>query len=403
MLAEIAGIGYRKRTRMPDWLSIHEPVLVNTIGHCAGVVIFGILLYYFLLNWRRAREERSSLPVLAAVLAMLWNLGSLVALATGPGSGWLADAIVAASFSVLSLLPAVLLHISLESRHRALWMSGYLLSLFAVALHIGDALTGAPLFHYAALLVVTLGFTGLTAISVFLDLREKNPAAGSRLAGAMALFLFAISFVHFGSEHGQRVWSGEIALHHAGIPLALLVILQDYRFLLLDAFLRFIVNASLTVAALLLAIRVIQSGDLSRHLEGPFDAGLLFVSACLLLTLFVYVRNRTQAFLTRAIFLRSNIDGPLSELQLLSRASHSELEYLRQAADIIADFLRTSRFDLTDERPLRTKKWRDPGVGHGPGKTGRCLYGSRQSCPCASDAATHGISCLAPVRGGAAT
>ena len=97
---------------MPDWLSIHEPVLVNTIGHCAGAVIFGILLYFFLVNWRRTREKRSSLPVLATILAMLWNLGSLVALATGPGSGMVPDVIVAASFSVLSLLPAVLLHIS---------------------------------------------------------------------------------------------------------------------------------------------------------------------------------------------------------------------------------------------------------------------------------------------------
>ena len=67
---------------MPDWISIHEPVLVNTIGHCAGTVIFGILLYLLLVNWRRAREERSSLPPTAAALAMLWNLGSLVALAS---------------------------------------------------------------------------------------------------------------------------------------------------------------------------------------------------------------------------------------------------------------------------------------------------------------------------------
>jgi hypothetical protein len=338
---------------MPDWLSIHEPVLVNTIGHCAGAVIFGILLYFFLVNWRRTREKRSTLPVLATILAMLWNLGSLVALATGPGSGMVPGVIVAASFSVLSLLPAVLLHISLGSRHRALWVGGYLLSAIAVALHIVDLVTQAPRFHYAALLVVTLGFTGLTAISVSLDLREKNPAAGSRLAAAMALFLFAISFVHFGSENGQHAWSGEIAFHHAGIPLALLVILQDYRFLLLDALLRFIVNASLTVAALLLAIRVMQSGDLSRHFQNPFDAGLLFVSACLSLTLFVYVRNRTQSFLTRAIFLRSNIDGALGELQHLSRASQNETEYLRHAAGTIAGFLRTARFELTGNRVFR--------------------------------------------------
>src|ERR1700733_15192909 len=117
---------------MPDWLSIHEPVLVNTIGHCAGAVVFGMLLYFFLVNWRRNREGRSGLPVLAASLAMLWNLGSLVALATGPSGGPAADIIVAASFSVLSLLPAVLLQISLQSDYGPLCATGYLLSAAAV-------------------------------------------------------------------------------------------------------------------------------------------------------------------------------------------------------------------------------------------------------------------------------
>jgi two-component system, LytTR family, sensor kinase len=337
---------------MPDWLSIHEPVLVNTIGHSAGVVIFGMLLYFLLINRMRSREDRSRLAVLAAALAMLWNLGSLVALATGPSGGIVADLIVAASFSVLSLLPAVLLHISLESRHRAVWLSGYALSAIAILLHIVDLLTQAPRFHYAALLLVTIGFSVLTILSVFLELRQENRAAGSRLAGAMGLFLFAISFVHFGAEHTRMEWSKEIALHHAGLPLALLVLLQDYRFLLLDAFLRFIVNASLAAAALLLAIRAVESPELAKHLQNPFDAGLLFVSACLLLTLFVYIRNSIQSFLTRVIFLRSNVTEALAELQVTARASQTEFEYLHNAAEVISRFLRASRFEMTQEHPL---------------------------------------------------
>jgi hypothetical protein len=83
---------------MPDSLSIHEPVLVNTIGHSAGVLIFGMLLYFLLINRLRSREDRSCLAVLAAALAMLWNLGSLIALATGPAGGTIADIIVPAKF-----------------------------------------------------------------------------------------------------------------------------------------------------------------------------------------------------------------------------------------------------------------------------------------------------------------
>src|SRR5271169_5781941 len=122
---------------MPDRLSIHAPVLVNTIGHCAGAIIFGILLHLFLLDWRRAAGargeagarsdtgERSVLPCVAAALGLLWNLGSLIGMATAPEGDTIADIIVAGSFSVLSLLPAVLLHISLRSRHSALWVAGY--------------------------------------------------------------------------------------------------------------------------------------------------------------------------------------------------------------------------------------------------------------------------------------
>ncbi len=337
---------------MPEWLSIHEPVLVNTIGHCAGAVVFGMLLYLFLLDWRRAGEDRNGLPVVAASLALLWNLGSLVALATGPKGGTAADIVVAGSFSVLSLLPAVLLHISLESRHRALWVSGYVLSFAAVALHISDVLTRAPRSHNAALLLVTIGFTVLTVISVFLEWRQRNSAAGSRLAGAKGLFLFAISFLHFGSEHTSGAWSREVALHHAGLPLALLVLLQGYRFLLLDAFLRFIVNASLTATALLFSIRIVQAPQFTERLDRPFDAGVLFVSACLLLALFVHVRNRLQSFLTRVIFLRANVDEALRELQQLARATSGEADYLRHASQSIARFLRASRFQLTEKRPL---------------------------------------------------
>jgi len=336
---------------MPDWLSIHEPVLVNTIGHCAGAVIFGMLLYFFLVNLRRAGEERSNLPVVAAALAMLWNLGSLVALAAGPRGGPIAGAIVALSFSVLSLLPAVLLHISLQSRRRAVWIGGYILSGVAVALHLADWLSHMPSLHYAALLVVTLGFAALTILSVILEWRKENRAAGSRLAGAMGLFLFAISFAHFGPAHTQLAWSKEAALHHAGLPLALLVLLQDYRFLLMDAFLRFIVNATLAAAALLAAIRIAQSRFLAEHLQHPFDAGVIFVSAGLLLTLFVWVHNRIQRLLTSAIFLRSNVDEALRELQDLSLAAGAEAEYLRLAAEAIARFLHAARSNLTEQNP----------------------------------------------------
>ncbi len=73
-----ARIGYKSCT---------PQVLVNTIGHCAGAIAFGILLYLLLLDWRRATAERSLLPSVAAGLAFLWNIGSLIGMATARNGG----------------------------------------------------------------------------------------------------------------------------------------------------------------------------------------------------------------------------------------------------------------------------------------------------------------------------
>ncbi len=336
---------------MPDRLSIHAPVLVNTIGHCAGVIVFGILLYLLLLDWRRATGERSVLPGFAAGLALLWNLGSLIGMATSPQGDPIADAIVAASFSVLSLLPAVLLHISLRSRHRALWMTGYAVSFVAIALHIGDLVTSAPRFHYAALLLVTIGFGVLTTVCVALEaFSGPKDGSGPRLLGAMVLFLFAISFVHFESAHDIKAWSGEAALHHAGIPLALFVLLQDYRFLLLDAFIRFLVSAGLAAVAVWVAFQAEARFALLAHARrDPFYAGLIFTGVCLALSLFAYIRSRGQRFLTRVVFLRAHSEQAVSKLREIAGKGQDENEYLASAARAIAEFLSADRVELISE------------------------------------------------------
>jgi two-component system, LytTR family, sensor kinase len=333
---------------MPDRLSIHAPVLVNTIGHCAGAIVFGILLYLLLLDWRRATGERSVLPGFAAGLALLWNLGSLIGMATSPQGDPIADGIVAASFSVLSLLPAVLLHISLRSRHRALWMTGYAVSFVAVGLHIGDLVTSAPRFHYAALLLVTIGFGALTTVCVALEaFSGSKDGGGPRLLGAMVLFLFAISFVHFESAHDIKAWSGEAALHHAGIPLALFVLLQDYRFLLLDAFIRFLVSAGLAAVAVWVAFQAEARFALLAHARrDPFYAGLIFTAVCLALSLFAYIRSRGQRFLTRVVFLRAHSEQAVSKLREIAGKGQEENEYLLNAARAIAEFLSADRAEL---------------------------------------------------------
>ena len=218
-----------------------------------------------------------------------------------------------------------------------------------MALHIGDLVTEAPRFHYAAILLVTIGFAVLTAASVVQEaLVGPRDGGGKRLAGAMVLFLFAISFAHLGAAHDIKAWSGEAALHHAGIPLALFVLLQDYRFLLLDAFIRFLVNGLLAALAVWVSlVAEAKLGLVARASHDPFYAGVIFTSACILLSLFGYLRVRVQRFLTQALFLRSHPEQTIAALHEIGDSIHTEAAYLSATAKAIAEFFSADRFEVT--------------------------------------------------------
>jgi two-component system LytT family sensor kinase len=329
---------------------MHAPVLVNTLGHCAGAIVFGILLYFLLLDWRRDPQKRSSLPCVAAGLALLWNVGSLIGLATTPGEA-AGDAIVAVSFSVLSLLPAVLMHVSLGSRRSPLLVGGYVVSSLAVLLHVADLITDAPRFHYAAILLVTFGFGILAAIALGYELagREKD-GSGKRLAGAIVLLLFAISFVHFRADHNTGGWSGEAALHHAAIPLALFVLLQDYRFLLLDAFVRFVTNAVLAALTVWAGLNLHNWFILlPRTTQQPVYLGLGFVAACLLVSLFAFLRGWMQRVLTKVVFLRAGSEKSLARLREIPA---SDPEFLKRAIEILGETFSTNRTEIMSASAL---------------------------------------------------
>src|SRR5262249_36284934 len=153
-------------------------------------------------------------------LAMAWNLGSLIVLGTGQ-AGFATEITVALSFSVLSLLPAVLLDLSLEGRSRTLSRAGDALAAGGIGLHLAELFRREEFFHVAGLVLITIGFGLLTIIAAADVFRGREHVSSARLAGSrpiatrliatrliatMALFLLAMSFVHFGGD-AQQIWS----------------------------------------------------------------------------------------------------------------------------------------------------------------------------------------------------
>lgn len=321
---------------MREVLTVHEPLLVNTLGHSAGTLIFATFLYLLLRDRAGARLRGSRLTLCAATLALLWNLASLMVLAVP------SEVLVTISSSALSLLPAVLLHLSLGEKHPAIRWSGYFLSAVTIVIHATEPWFDAFEHHLLALRLTTYGFGALTLAAVTLQLRATRTLS-RRLAGTMSLFLFSLSFVHFGVHAAHASWPVELFAHHAGIALALFVLLQDYRFLLLDAFVRFLANVILAAGFVVTVVTVWDVRELlSSALADPFREGILIACTCLLLLLFAVLRSMLDGVLQHLLFPRQNLEVVLHDLRSLASASADEDEFLASAAQRIAHFLDAS-------------------------------------------------------------
>ena len=319
-------------------LSVHEPVLVNLLGHSAGALVFGIFLVLLI------RDKASRLSMAAAGLAFLWNFGSLLVLA-GADSDWM----MALSTSALSMLPAVLLHVSLKPLADARvsagrwtrWLvaAGYSLSTVAVVLHCSEPLFDDPELHRRVLFLTAAGYAVLTLIA---GIRLRT----SRLVATMSLLLLSLTFVHFHSAGAHAAWQLELVVHHASIPLALFVLLQDYRFVLLDAFVRFLANMLLAGVFTYGAAQVARlAGWLPQDFGDPRRQALALILVCTLLVLYSIVRSGCQRLLTRRLFRRGNAEQAL--LAGAARFSDAD-EYVHWASNQIAEAVQAKPMPTTE-------------------------------------------------------
>jgi hypothetical protein len=166
--------------------------------------------------------------------------------------------------------------------------------------------------------MTSIGFTVLTVIAGIALLKstsaEHRPLVTRALA-SMGLFLFALSFAHFQpAGGGHKGWLLELVIHHAGLPVALFLLLQDYRFLLVDAFLRFLANILLAAGFTWVAWRV---GWLQAPEYDPRAAAIALLGVCGGLVVYSFAREKVQLGLTRLLFRRRPLEGVLTSLREL--------------------------------------------------------------------------------------
>lgn len=315
--------------------------LANVLGHCAGVLFFSGFLFLLIWSRRTRRARPNKLAMVAAGLALVWNVASLGATLSGAEHGNAFRLLEALAFCALSLLPAALLHICLAGRYRGAVFSGYTLSVVAVLAHAYELTGGTASAHRLGLVVITGGFGFLTLVATVRILRSrgKDPRMlSSRLLAAMSLFLFAASFVHFSDIGYHNVWLIEITLHHAGIPLALFILIQDYRFVFLDAFIRFVADG---ILAGIFGVVLVTS---LSGLHFPWQ----YIAAIILLASFALVRGFTLRFLSRIVFREVDPDAAIAAITAIAPRSLGDDEYVRRAFECVAETFNTRLIEAPD-------------------------------------------------------
>jgi len=224
--------------------------LLNLLGYITGLSLYTMLLVMLLKAPRTASalgadsDKNDRLPLFTALLGLAWNLGALLDLGLHNFGGWRSSALVgAAAFTALGLLPAVVVHSVLRSgdawrRPMAMVMliAAYGFSAAASALHFYQALLRHTTPSHWALHILTAGFSAL--IIALLAATRGRPGWGGS-GWVVALAVFAVSAVHLSHHEGREYpWWVELAGHHASLPLALVILYQDYRFALADIFLK---------------------------------------------------------------------------------------------------------------------------------------------------------------------
>jgi hypothetical protein len=149
---------------MPGHSHLLDPVLINTVGHTAGILLFGFIIVLITRDWRNFGVRQTRLSLLAAYLALGWNAGSLTALASNGRGPVFIGLVMTASFAILSLLPAVLLQVALQRGHHRIVAAGYTVSSVAVLLHCAELFFPSVMLHHLSLLVIAVGFALLTAL-----------------------------------------------------------------------------------------------------------------------------------------------------------------------------------------------------------------------------------------------
>lgn len=246
---------------------LNPAVLINLLGFTVGVALYALLLV-MVVRYRSKNAKIDLLLLTTAVLGLLWNTGELFSLfyrdfvQTTDFSPMLA----VVSFSALGFLPSVVVHSAENAKRRfgILTITAYALSFFAAVIHFQSAIFYQTAPSNFALRILSFGSIALLAGLLF---RNFKQTLDKKTVWISALLIFAVSAFHLSGEAAEEnSWLVELVAHQSSLPLAIAILLQDYRFAFADLFLKRAVSLIL-LALLAFGLYVTVASPLLRYHE----------------------------------------------------------------------------------------------------------------------------------------
>ena len=333
---------------MPSHVSSTDlTALVHLAGFTTGIVLYAMLAVITLRHGEadRSGDSINRIPLAAALLGLLWNVGALAIYAQRDfGIGTPPRALIATAFAALGFLPAVVVDSATRPitspSHRALVIGSYALSIVAAMLQAIGALRGdAP--SRPALVTLTVGYA---VVLILVAIATRRRAGWRRNLTTIALAAFAVSALHLSHDSTQSD-SPLVALlgHHASLPLVLVILYQDYRFAFADLFLRRALSLVLLVSvaiALHVWVALPVSAAFARGQNGSLlSTGVQLALWVLTALMYPAIRRGVGEFVDTAILGRLDYRHVRDDVAVaISRAESAE-EVLRKACAVLAPAL----------------------------------------------------------------
>lgn len=245
---------------------LNPAVLINLLGFTVGVALYA-LLFVMVARYRRKSAKIDTLLLTTAVLGFLWNTGELFTFFYRDFVQTEFPPILSAvSFSALGFLPSVVVHSAEKSKNKfgILTLIAYALSLFAAVIHFQSAIFRGDAPSNFALKILSFGSVALLAGLLFINFKQTLDRKAIWIS---ALLIFAVSAFHLSGEAAEEnSWLVELVAHQSSLPLAIAILLQDYRFAFADLFLKRAVSLIL-LALLAFGLYVFVASPMLRYHE----------------------------------------------------------------------------------------------------------------------------------------